>query len=52
VVQKYRCTNDMCAAEFRSLDVDKLEINFDTWVDGWVPRVWVHGWMGLWMGPV
>jgi hypothetical protein len=30
VVQKYRCTNDMCAAEFRSLDVDKLEINFST----------------------
>ncbi|KAI8465210.1 MAG: hypothetical protein J3K34DRAFT_488759 [Monoraphidium minutum] len=29
VVQKYRCTNDMCAAEFRSLDVDKLEMNFD-----------------------
>ena len=29
VIQKYRCTNDMCAAEFSSLDVDKLEMNFD-----------------------
>ena len=29
-VQRYRCTNDMCAAEFSSLDVDKLEVNFTT----------------------
>ncbi|GBF98212.1 hypothetical protein Rsub_10712 [Raphidocelis subcapitata] len=32
VVQRYRCTNDMCAAEFRSLDVDKLEMNFEAGV--------------------